>query len=140
MASIFAGPCPMNTAIEFHDSEVSIIEANAESVRVLFSAAYIHRSEGIPGVDSGEGYVQAVELQIANATWKGMIGECVGKISDGDLFVAGTPVRLVPFPFEAADEVRLELQFTNGATLCASGTSVHIRHTGEARFIERFGC
>jgi hypothetical protein len=130
----------MNTALEFHDSEVSIIEVGTRSVRVLFSAAYVHRSEGIPGVDSGEGYVQAVELQMVNATWRGRLEECIGNISDGDLFVAGTPVRLVPLPFEATDEIRLELQFTNGAALWASGTSVHIRQTGEARFIERFAC
>ena len=130
----------MNAALEFHDSEVSKVEANAGSVRVLFSAAYVHRSEGIPGVDNGEGYVQTVELQIAGAIWKGSIDDCVGNISDGDLFVAGMPVRLVPLPFEATDEVRLELQFTNGSTLSTSGSSVHVRQTGEARFIERFAC
>jgi hypothetical protein len=130
----------MNTGLEFHDSEVSLVEANVDSVRVLFSAAYVHRSEGTPGVDDGDGYVQAVELYIANATWKGTPEECVGKISHGDLFISGAPLRLVPLPFEATDTVRLDLQFTNGATLSASGTPVRLRQLGEAQFVERFTC
>lgn len=130
----------MNTGLEFHDSEVSLVEANAGSVRVLFSAAYVHRSEGIPGVDDGDGYVQAVELYIANATWEGTPDECVGKISDGDLFISGAPLRLVPLPFDVTDTVRLDLQFTNGATLSASGTSASLRQLGEAQFVERFTC
>ncbi len=130
----------MNTALEFHDSEVSTVEANAGSVRVLFSAAYVHRSDGVAGVDDGEGYVQAVELRMDNATWKGSLEECVGKISDGDLLVADTPVRLVPLPYEARDNVRLELQFANGVALLVTGTAVHVYHTGEVRFIERLYC
>jgi len=130
----------MNAAFEFHDSEVSKIEANTGALIVTFSAAYVHRSEGTPGVDNGEGYVQAVELQIAGATWKGTLEECVGNLSDGDLFLTDTPVRLVPLPFEAAGRVRLELQFTNGTALWASGTSVQVRHAGEARFVELFSC
>jgi hypothetical protein len=130
----------MNSALEFHDSEVSTVEASVGSVRILFSAAYVHRSEGTPGVDNGDGYVQEVEIQIANAAWKGTPEEWVGKISDGDLFIKGTRLDLVPLPFEATDDVRLELQFTNGATLWASGTSVRVRHLGEARFVERFTC
>ncbi len=130
----------MNAALEFHDSEVSKVEANTESLRVLFSAAYVHRSEGVPGVDNGEGYVQAVELRISSAAWKGPLGECIGKISDGDLFVADTPIRLVPLPFEATGEVRLEVQFTNGAMLLAAGTSVQVRQVGKAHFVERSSC
>ena len=130
----------MNTALEFHDSNVLTVEADAGSVRVLFSAAYVHRSERTPGIDSGDGYVQEVVLHITNATWKGLPEECVGKISDGDLLIAGAPLRLVPLPFEATGEVRLELQFTNGATLLASGTSVRLRHLDEPRFVERFAC
>jgi hypothetical protein len=42
--------------------------------------------------------------------------------------------------FEATDEIRLELLFANGATLWVSGASVHVHHTGESRFIERFAC
>jgi hypothetical protein len=53
-----------NAALEFHDSEVSSIEAVAGDIQVFFAAAYVHRSNGTPGVNGGKGYVQAVELHL----------------------------------------------------------------------------
>ena len=130
----------MTATLELRDSEVWTIEASAGAVRVLFSAAYVRHSEESSDGDGGEVYAQGVELKVDNATWKGSLQECVGKISDGDLLVADTPVRLVPLPYEAADTVRLAIQFANGAALVVTGTAVHVHHTGEPRFVERYSC
>ena len=130
----------MNSALEFHDSEVSSITDADGSLHVRFSAAYVHRSDGVPGVDSGEGYIQAVELTLENASWDGSLAECIGKLSDGELFVVDRPLGLVPLPFESTSQTRVELQFSNGATLLARGAPVHVRTNGAARFVERFVC
>lgn len=53
----------MNTALEFHDSDVQRIDVyNDGGVHLYLPRAYIHRSMGNPGVDAGEGHWQRSRL------------------------------------------------------------------------------
>jgi len=131
---------PMNTALEFHDSQVSKIDMLGSALSVAFSSAYVHRSVGKPGVDSGSGYVGPVEMLLSEASWAGPLDECIGKLSDGKLSVAGEPFALVPLPSEHIDQISLELVFANGAMLTATATSLVVRFSGEPHFVESFFC
>ena len=99
-----AGQCPMNpshqsellnTVLQFHDSEVSCVESVKGDVHVSFSAAHVQRSHGTPGRDVSHGYAQAVELCLYQAAWSGILNECVGSLSEGELKVDGCAIKRV---------------------------------------------
>ena len=57
----------MNKSIEFHDSTLSKITQDHETIVLHFDKAYIHQSEGIPGIDNGTGWVQSIDIQLSQA-------------------------------------------------------------------------
>ena len=130
----------MNVALEFHDSEVSASQSKDGGLSVAFSAAYVHHSEGVPGVDTGSGYVQALEMLLQQATWSGSLGSCLGRLSDGHISVGGQHLPLVPLPYESRGPVKVELVFQNGESLTATAGRAIIRFVGEPRFVESFRC
>ena len=129
-----------STALEFHDSEVSSVVAVNSDMHVVFSAAHVHRSSITLGSSASDGYVQAVELQLLQAVWMGSLDECVGNLSECELKVDETSVQLVPLPFQAMGTVTLNLQFSNGAVLSATGTSVTLSQRDPPKFVENFAC
>lgn len=130
----------MNVALEFHDSEVSTIQPKDGDLSILFSAAYVHRSEGAPGVDAGSGYTQALEIVLQRASWSGDLSACLGRLSGGCLCSGGQRLPLVPLPFQSDSPVSIELVFQNGESLASTAESVVVRFKGEPRFVESFKC
>ncbi|WP_157604455.1 hypothetical protein [Rhizobacter sp. Root1221] len=130
----------MNVAMEFHDSEVSSVEGDADVLCIRFSAACVHRSAGTPGVDSGAGYAQALELRLTNPAWAGKPSECIGRLSDGRIHVDGQLLALVPVPYANKGDVSLVVQFANGAELSALAKGVTVQQVGEPRYVESFSC
>jgi hypothetical protein len=133
-------PALLPTALQFHDSEVSGVEAVNGDVRVCFSAAAVRRSQSATGREACDGYAQAVALCLYQAAWSGLLGECVGSLSDGELSVDGGLIKSVPLPLQATGHVTLKLAFANGAVLCATGTAVHVFQRGQPQFVENFAC
>jgi hypothetical protein len=130
----------MNAALEFHDSEVSAIRPKDGGLSISFSAAYVQRSEGAPGVDAGSGYVQALEILLRRANWSGELRPCLGRLSDGHLCSGGQRLPLVPLPYESAGSISVELVFQNGEMLTATAEGAVIRFVGDPRFVESFRC
>ena len=128
----------MNAAIEFHDSDVQLAEGADDTFRILFSAAYVHRSEDRPGVDAGAGYIQAAELVFSTASWSKPSVDCVGDLSDGWVTVNGEKLSLIPLPFSASGKVFAEFVFVSGAVLSVSASSIACSPIGEARFVENY--
>jgi len=50
--------------IELHDSVIATIVLDGGTTLITFSHAYIHQSDGVPGVDPGSGWSQRAELRI----------------------------------------------------------------------------
>ena len=128
----------MNTALEFHDSEVQSVCVEKACVTLHFSAAYIHRSEGRPGVDSGAGYCQAAKISFGEAHFDGGLAECVGRVSDGHITVNGECLSLVSIPFSSSGPVQATFVFQNGATLRIDANSIECSSFGPSKFIENF--
>lgn len=131
---------PANATLAFDDSEVSRVVGLGDAVGVMFSAAHVHRSEGATGREAGDGYEKAVELLLHQATWSGRLNECVGKLADGKLTIDGAVIKRVPLPFQASGVVTLNLEFSNGAVLAATGTSVHLGQKAPPQFVDNFAC
>jgi hypothetical protein len=108
-------------------------------VTLNFSEAYIHRSEGQPGVDSGSGHIQAAKFSVGEAHFDGNLAECVGELSDGFITIAGTDLSLLPIPFSTSEPVKASFVFKNGSTLRVDGKSVECFSFGPSRFVEQYG-
>src|SRR5215212_312920 len=89
----------MNSALEFHDSRVSSITSDGTHVSMRFGAAYLHESEGVPGVDEGTGWVQEGQLVFSNAVWRGSFEIEDGWLIEGELTAASEePRSMIPVP------------------------------------------
>src|SRR5215469_10193567 len=72
-----------NRAIEIHDSILSAVSFLEREVKLHFSPAYIHQSEGIPLRDAGSGWVQDAMLHIYDAKVEGTFAEFPVDLTDG---------------------------------------------------------
>lgn len=128
-----------NRIIELHDSTVSAITIEDRSAIVNFSAAYIHKSEGNPGVDAGSGWIQAARLVIKEGSIKGESISGPDTILDGVLWAGDVEhSNFIPIPFDTLDTVRLQLEFDSGNHVTLSGKGATLELFGEPKFIEEF--
>ncbi len=130
----------MNTGVELHDSRVAELTSVAQELRVAFRPAYVHESDGIPGTDSGWGYLQSVEFIFSDATFS-EDGECRGTVSDGTVRTSTVEyANLVPLPLSASGKVTAELVFTTGGVLKVSARAFSCHAIGErdSNFRERY--
>lgn len=110
----------MNTGVELHDSRVADVTCAGEELRVIFRPAYVHRSDGIPGTDSGWGFLQPVEFRFRNATFT-EVGDCRGDVSDGAVSADDAEYpNLVPMPLTVNGVITASFSFTSGGILTVS--------------------
>jgi hypothetical protein len=128
----------MNRGIEFHDSEVRLIERVHGSVRMSFDPASVHLSPGRPDIDAGEVHLQRAALVFGDALCDGIPADCVGSMSDGEVSVDGIAYSLIPAPYEATGVVSAEFVFCSGAILRLMAKSVSCSVHGSSRFLETF--
>jgi hypothetical protein len=128
----------VKSAIEFHDSSVAAARLVAGILELSLSPAYIHRSLGTPGIDSGEGHLGEVVLELANATVIGNLDVVRGRNSDGALSVNGATYTVVPLPFASANSASLSLALESGATLEIRASSVQVASVGPTTYVEPF--
>ena len=105
----------MSSRLELHDSRVSRIELVDGAAMIHFSHAYIHKSKGKPGRDSGTGWSQEAELVLREATVSGPLPPLPNMISEGFLEVGGIRHEFIPLPFKRKVGARLYLLFVDGA-------------------------
>ena len=133
----------MNQSIELHDSQLASIHFVDGCATIIFSHAYIHKSYGKPGIDSGTGWSQAAELVIQESpevklpeSWPCMISD--GQLELNDLVHANE----IPIPLWHEGRVRLKLELLefNGkfTVIELTGTHPRLRLLGEAEYVEEF--
>jgi hypothetical protein len=129
----------MNSALEFHDSEVAAVRAVAGTVRLELPSAYVHRSSGTPGVDPGEVFLQPAEVVFSNAVHAESTGPCIGALSDGSITVDGKPFsNMVPVPFRESGSVVASFSFVSGGVLSVTGSAVSCITSGKPTFVEKY--
>jgi hypothetical protein len=124
-----------NRAIEFHDSTLLSVTVEGADIRVAL-CAYVHESEGEPGVHAGTGWVQELEFLLASAVAEAMPPQEPLKLADGRV-VADDRVfdGELPLPFAHSGSVRLELEAVGG-DLRVVARGFRIIERGERRFVE----
>jgi hypothetical protein len=128
-----------NAAIEFHDSTVAAADSDGATLTIVLSPAYIHRSAGAPGADSGTGWSQDVvmvlyDCQMASEFPGLPLVLYDGLATIGDQTYAGA----VPLPLSDAGPVCMDLSFENGAHVRLSAAKIRVDAIGDATYLEEF--
>src|SRR5687768_3959331 len=104
----------MNQIIELHDSEMACIWFSYGAAIIIFSRAYIHRSEGEPGRDPGTGWSQRAELVIERATEIDLPSAWPCSIYDGFLELNDVVYdNEIPIPLAHVGSVRLKIDIAD---------------------------
>lgn len=129
----------MNQRIELHDSELSGVLLNEGEAVVSFSSAYLHCSTGIPGVDSGSGWLQPATLTLSGASLVSTVGVLPATISDGFLRI-GSDLHSNVIPASGTFEAAIELSIilNTGKELTIRGQRISIQLHGTPSFVESF--
>jgi hypothetical protein len=129
----------LKSALEFHDSDVVDIRQDGDALLLIFEPAYVHRSNGRPGVDAGSGFLQPAEIGFAAAQFTEKDGPCRGSISEGLITVSGKKFdSVLPLPYQATGKVTAEFTFESGAVLSITAGGVTCVSTGPAELVDGY--
>ncbi len=124
----------MNTTIEIHDSNVAEIVIREGTIVVNFRPAYLHKSEGRPGFDSGSGR----PVDFKDATSSGKIPILPLDVMDGSLVVGGElHDNLIPVPLMVSVPTELRLTSDSIHNLTVAGLVARLELLGEPRLCGR---
>jgi hypothetical protein len=127
----------MSWALEFHDSRLAGLHQQGRKITIQFEPAYLHRSDGEPGISPGSGWHQNAELVFRSATVDGP-PECEGSVSEGTLDFQGVKLNLVPAPCRVCGGVAASFTLSNGDSLKIRAESAELKLLGEPVYIDKF--
>ena len=130
----------LNTALEFHDSEISRVETDGDTLTIRFSAAHVRGYGGRADADGGSGYAQPLAMQFSEAAWQGVVAECIGRLAGGKAVINSVTHSALELPCNCNGAISVELEFKNGAHLSVRAESVQCEFTGATQFVEDFRC
>ena len=125
-----------NRVIEFHDSTFDGVEHEGGDVALRFSAAYIHQSEGKPGVDAGSGWIQELRLHISDASLSGEIVDLPCDLWDGSISLDNERFDCVPIPLDYRG--RIEVNLVQDGKLTVIGSGLRVELLGQPKYVEEF--
>jgi hypothetical protein len=127
-----------NAAVELHDSQLERIERRGGDCTLVLTA-YVHRSRGKPGVDSGSGWSQTVHFHVTGAHLEGATPVFPLRLAGGRLAARELQLtNLVPVPSSFTGPVRLELAGEGGESVRVLGEVAELALVGEARYVDEF--
>jgi len=109
------------------------LERDGSNLTLRFSAAYIHESEGEPGLDAGISWVQEVRLHFGNAFTSGSMSELPCYLWDDQISLAGESFQMVPVPLEYSGTVELKLVENGQVDGQVEVAGTHVRMGTEQR-------
>jgi len=125
----------MNREIELHDTRVERIE-RTDSKIVLWLSAYMHESDGRPGLDRGTGWSLPARLVIENGEFDHPFSSPSLWVTDGYIAIGdGVFDNLIPLPFDEHGEIHLLFSGAEGE-LAIHGSRVCLEPTGPAVYVE----
>ena len=129
----------MNRLIEIHDSILGGIAIQGSTVEVHLAPAYVHVSDGRPGVDAGTGWTQQAVLRIRHARIERSPTGFPVELMDGHLDLGGIRHdNMIPIPLGVSGHVELQADGPNGQVLRVSGDGVELEMIGSPTYVEEF--
>jgi hypothetical protein len=135
MRAIDRIPTESNASIELHDSDVDGIDQGPTSLSLRLRA-YVHHSNGRPGVDAGTSWCQAATVTLSIGRLDTQPIELPATIYDGDVRIGGDVYHLIPCPFAREADTSSALIFSNGDRLRITATGLTVAFSGEPEFVE----
>jgi len=125
----------MHYQIDLQDSEIAEVRVDGDRWRIRFSAA-----TAIEAATGTEGYLLGVDMSFTCIEVQGDASQAFGRViaaqfHDGDRTLAALPV-----PYEAAEPVRLEMNFRGGEQLIVTATGLRVQAGPDTRFRESYAC
>jgi hypothetical protein len=128
---------PENRAIELHDSVLAYVDLRNGQVEIGLLPAYVHSSTGVPGVDSGTGWVQNLAIVVENGGVEGQLPQLPCDLSGGTLAVAEhTSDNTLALPLDQSGNVELKLEVMWGGQIVVRGTRILAILKGEPKYVE----
>jgi hypothetical protein len=135
MKAIDRVPTESNASIELHDSDLDGIDQGPTSLSLRLRA-YVHRSDGKPGVNAGTAWCQAATVTLSNARLDTQSIELPATIYDGHVQIGGDDYYLIPCPFAREADTSFSLIFCNGDRLRITATGFTVAFSGKPEFVE----
>lgn len=109
-------------------------------VRLHFSPAYIHQSEGVPLRDAGSGWLQEATLCIHGAKVEGEFSEFPIDLGSGRLQIGSNILENeIPVPLHRTEAVELRLESKwQGRVVIFVGHGVELELIGEPKYVDEF--
>jgi hypothetical protein len=125
--------------MEIHDSRLIAVQQEGGAVILHFNAAYVHASEGRPGVDKGTGWSQELKIFIESGVIEGAIPELPCDLTDGQLKFGGNVFsNIIPIPFDQRGETELLLEANWNSIFKIKGIGCQLLEIGTPRYVEEF--
>ena len=128
----------MGSVLELYDARLSYIRFVEDEAEIHFSYAYIHKTKGVPGRDTGTGWSQEAVLFLRNAQAPEPLPPLPNVIVEGYLEVNGIRYELIPLPFDREESCLLHLEFTDDTVFDVRGDHPLIKLEGAKVFLESF--
>jgi hypothetical protein len=130
----------MNKAIELHDTSIVEILISVDGISIRFAPAYLHLSEGRPGVDAGTGWTQDAILFVANATVIGKVPPLPCVLESGCLAVGNhSSDNMIALPLETSEPLTFTANFMHlDFRIDVEGSGGKLELLGTPRYVERF--
>jgi hypothetical protein len=128
-----------NRAIEIHDSKLQSIAISVGDVVLEFSSAYVHQSDGRPGIDTGTGWTQHTVIRVRGNVASGSLTRLPCRLSSGYLVLNGEHSdNEIPIPLSCDGCVQLHLTSEFGESFQVRGTRVTLELLGAPEYVEEF--
>jgi hypothetical protein len=116
------------------------VVAEGRSVSVQLRPAYIHASDGEPGIDPGTGSLQDADLIIAGAALPLGCSGTPTRIVEGSVLCGGADFgNCLALPLRLEQRVRLSLVLADGSSFTIEGDGIAVETHGQPTFLENFG-
>ena len=128
--------------LDFQDSQVSSIQAIGADLRVIFSAAHVLCRPGhfAQAPEETEGYLAPVLLMFRQARCLGELTLSMGRLAEGEVWVAGQRLRRLRLPFASGAPVRARLALANGVVLEIEAEALECSLDGREKFTAMLAC
>lgn len=128
----------IKAAVELHDSKVESIVESDGSIELELKA-YLHQSDGRPGIDPGTVWTQPVRLTFLNAKMQSTLVTYPDTIMNGLLTLSAERFEnCFEIPLTHYGPTELHLEFANDIDLTIRGGGLHLEFLGIPTFVEKF--
>jgi len=130
----------LNRAVELHDSDLGSAITHESLLELRLDPAYVHQSEGRPGIDRGTGWIQTLLVRVAGFSLEEPIPSLPQAIANGSLEIGPRKFdNAIPLPFRSEGPVHLRLLLADsGRWFVVSGVSIEVEEVDEPRYVEQF--